>query len=146
MNTNGWVMHKIKFSELNQYRLAEQTPPGHTHFMAPFTDRSIDAFEQAVIIKKKPLMRGNEENEKIKYPHGVLEYDRTIRAKKIPKFITYYNNDGVGVLRQVIEHDNVEYADVALKPGGKRKSRKTKKSKKTKKTKKTKKSRKTKKS
>ena len=122
MNNTGWVMHKIKISDIDPYLLTKQTPPGHTHFMAPFTNRSIGDFEQAVIIKKNALRPGNEE---VKYPHGMLEYVRERPNKKIPQYITYYNNAGVGILRQLIEHE-VENADVALKPGGKRKSRKNK--------------------
>ena len=120
---NGWVMRKIKFSEIDQRELAEQTPPppGYTHFMAQFTNRSIGKFEQAVIIIKDPLL-GNEE---IKYPHGLLEYDRTIHNKKVPQYITYYNNAGDGIFRRLIEH-KVEDADDAPQPGGKRKSRRTK--------------------
>ena len=70
MNNTGWVMHKIKISDIDPYLLEKQTPPGHTHFMAPFTNRSIGDFEQAVIIKKNALRPGNEE---VKYPHGMLE-------------------------------------------------------------------------
>ena len=57
MNNTGWVMHKIKFSELNQHRLAEQTPPGHTHFMAPSykCNDSISCTELYIKILNKQL-------------------------------------------------------------------------------------------